>query len=58
NIQNIDNDIDNALPSPKSLTRSQNQNNGSTSYIATNVLDILPENDIENNDNSQHNDIY
>ncbi|CAG8720761.1 12258_t:CDS:2, partial [Dentiscutata heterogama] len=65
NIQNDDNN--DASPLPKSSTRNQNQRsvtfgdeagNSSISHVATNILDMLSENDNEDNDDSQYNDIY
>ncbi|KAF0453646.1 hypothetical protein F8M41_001698 [Gigaspora margarita] len=67
NIQNNDNEDNNNALSSSKFSRSQNQrnvtfedktDNASTSYIATNILDILPEDNIGDNDDSQQNDNY
>ncbi|KAF0510984.1 hypothetical protein F8M41_018363 [Gigaspora margarita] len=61
NIQNNDNEDNNNASSLSKSSRSQNQNetdNALTSHIATNILDILPEDNIGDNDDSQQNDNY
>ncbi|CAG8843065.1 42109_t:CDS:2, partial [Gigaspora margarita] len=55
NIQNNDNKDNNNASSSSKSSRSQNQNemdNASTSHIATNILDILPEDNIGDNDDT------
>ncbi|KAF0476747.1 hypothetical protein F8M41_024331 [Gigaspora margarita] len=42
----------------RNVTFEDETDNASTSHIATNILDILPENNIGDNDDSQQNDNY
>ncbi|KAF0476748.1 hypothetical protein F8M41_024332 [Gigaspora margarita] len=67
NIQNNDNEDNNNASSSSKSSRSQNEknvtfedetDNASTSHIATNILDILPEDNNGDNDDSQQNDNY
>ncbi|KAF0416172.1 hypothetical protein F8M41_007538 [Gigaspora margarita] len=50
--------ITNKIFYKENVTFEDETDNASTSHIATNILDILPENNIGDNDDSQQNDNY